>query len=134
MNLFKSIYNLKGDNSRIKMVQEASLDNKSFAGYKQENGLLFGTKEWFDAIETGKILKNVVRGVITRVYMSGQNDFPEFEVENIEGKTIWTRLGNETDYQVGKNVELIYVEQKFKRPTGITGIISKCVIEIKISE
>ena len=97
MNLFKSIYNLKGDNSRIKMVQEASLDNKSFAGYKQENGLLFGTKEWFDAIETGKILKNVVRGVITRVYMSGQNDFPEFEVENIEGKTIWTRLGNETD-------------------------------------
>lgn len=134
MNLFKSIYNLKGDDRRIKMVQEASLDKKSYAGYKLENGLLFGTKEWFGAIETGKILQCVVKGVIARVYMSGHNDYAEFEIENIEGKTVWTRLGADTAYQVGKNIELIYVEQKYKRPTDITGAISKCAIEIRISE
>lgn len=134
MNLFKSIYNLKGDDRRIKMVQEASLDKKSYAGYKLENGLLFGTKEWFDAIETGKIPKCVVKGLITRVYMSGHNDYPEFEIESSEGKTVWTRFGHDTAYQVGKNIELIYIEQKYKHPTDMTGAISKCVIEIKISE
>jgi len=66
--------------------------------------------------------------------MSGHNDYPEFEVENSEGKTVWTRLGYDAAYQVGKKVELIYVEQKYKRPTDITGAISKCVIEIRVAE
>jgi hypothetical protein len=134
MHLLKLIYSLKGDYGQIKMVQEASLDKKSYAGYKMENGLLFGTKEWFDAIEQGIISRHSVKGIISRVYISGHNDYPEFEIENSEGKTIWSKLGYDAAYQVGKSIELIYVEQKYKRPTDITGTISKCVIEIKISK
>lgn len=133
MNL-KQIYNLKDDFKRIKMVQEASLDKNSYAGYKTENGLLFGTKEWFNAIENGIISKHTVKGFISRVYMSGHNDYPEFEIENNEGKTIWTREGIDEAYKDGKSIELIYVEQKYKRPTDITGAISKCVLAIKIAE
>jgi len=95
---------------------------------------LFGTKEWFDAIEHEIIPKYLVKDIISKVYMSGHNDYPEFEVENSEGKTVWTRLGYDAAYQVGKKVELIYVEQKYKRPTDITGAISKCVIEIRVAE
>jgi hypothetical protein len=133
MNLLKEVYNLKKDTERIKNVQLSSI-TKNSSGYKIEEGLLFGTKEWFDAIETGKILKHIVQGVITRVYMSGHNDFPEFEIENNQGKSVWTREGIDSAYKVGQLVELIYVKQKYKRPSGISGVYSSCVIEIKISE
>lgn len=133
MNL-KQIYTLKNDFRRIKMIQEASLNKNSYSGYKIENGLLFGTKEWFNAIGNGIIPKHIIKGVISRVYMSGHNDYPEFEIESNEGKTTWTREGIDAAYKVGKNIELIYVEQKYKRPTDIIGAISKCVIEIKIAE
>jgi len=133
MNL-KQIYNLKNDSRRIKIIQEASLDKNSYAGYKTENGLLFGTKEWFNAIEKGMIPIHTIKGIISRVYMSGHNDYPEFEIESNEGKTTWTREGIDAAYKVGSSIELIYVEQKYKRPTDITGAISKCVIEIKIAE
>jgi hypothetical protein len=130
----KQIYNLKNDFIRIKMVQEVSLDKNSYAGYKTENGLLFGSKEWFNAVENGIILKHTIKGFISRVYMSGHNDYPEFEIENNEGKTTWIREGTDKAYKVGKNIELTYVEQKYKRPTDVTGVISKCIIEIKIAE
>jgi len=130
----KQIYNLKNDSRRINMIQEGSLDKNSHAGYKTENGLLFGTKEWFNAIEIGIIAKYTVKGFISRVYMSGHNDYPEFEIESNDGKTTWTREGIDEAYKGGKSIELIYVEQKYKRPTDITGAISKCVIEINIAE
>jgi hypothetical protein len=112
MNSLKSIYNLRGDDRRIRIFQEASIDKNSYVWYKVINGLLFGTKEWFDAIEHEIIPKYLVKDIISKVYMSGHNDYPEFEVENSEGKTVWTRLGYDAAYQVGKKVELIYVEQK----------------------
>ena len=56
MNL-KQIYILKNDSSLIKMVQEASVDKNSYAGYKMENGLLIGTKDWFDAIDNASCPK-----------------------------------------------------------------------------
>jgi len=55
---FIQIYSLKNDFKRIKMVQEASIDKNSYSGYKIENGLLFGTKEWFTAIDNGIIHKH----------------------------------------------------------------------------
>lgn len=134
MNQLKEIYNLKNDVNRIKMIQEASLDKSLQSGLKIENGLLFGTKEWFNAIENCIIVKHTVKGIISRVYMSGHNDYPEFEIESNEDKTTWTREGIDKAYKIGKSVELIYVEQKYKRPTDVTGSISKCVIEIKIAE
>jgi hypothetical protein len=134
MNL-KQIYNLKDDSKRIRMVQEVSLDKNSYAGYKTENELLFGTEEWFNEVENGIIPKQIIKGFISRVYMSGHNDYPEFEIENDEGKkTTWQREGTDDAYKVGKRVELIYVEQKYKHPIGIVGAISKCVIKIKIAE
>jgi hypothetical protein len=134
MNQLKEIYNLKKDIERIKKVQEASLNDNSRSGYKIENQLLFGTNEWFNAIKIDMIQKHVVKGIISKVYTSGHDDFPEFEIENNECKTTWTREGLDSAYKVGRNIELIYVEQKYKRPSDITGAISKCVILIKITE
>ena len=131
---FKQIYTLADDTARIKIIQEASLDKNSYAGYKTENGLVFGTKEWFGAINNSTIPKHTIKGLISRVYLSSHNDYPEFEIESNNGKTIWAREGIDEAYKVGKNIELIYVEQKYKRPIGAIGGISKCVIEIIIAE
>lgn len=130
MNDIKLIYSLKEDLKRIKMIQTSSLDKDSKYGYKVQNSLLFGTKEWFDAIDLGIIALHLVKGVVTQIYNSGHNDFPEFEIENNEGKTTWPRLGNENLYQVGKPIQITYVERKYKYPNEISGAISKCIIEI----
>jgi len=132
--MLEEIYILKADTKKIKRVQDASLDKSSNSGFKIENNLLFGSADWFAAIEKGEIKKHLIQGVISKVYMSGHNDWPEFEIENIEGKSKWTREGVENVYVVGKKIELVYVEQKFKQPIGVLGPITKCVLQISIEE
>jgi hypothetical protein len=134
MNNFRMIYDIRNDSNLITMIQDASLDKESYVGYKIELGLLFGTKEWFDALNDNKISKYVINGIISNIYMLGHNDYPEFEIKNNEGNTIWPRKGNPEEYKVGKNIRLIYIEQKYKRPTSITGVIAKCIIKIEIEK
>jgi hypothetical protein len=76
---------------------------------------LFGSKDWWDAIKNGVIPKHKIVGVISRVYMSGHNDWPEFEIESIGEKTTWTRVGVDSFYKVGRKVILEYVVQKAKK-------------------
>jgi len=128
----KQIYNLQKDLRQIKIIQEASFDQTSKFGYQTTNGLLFGTKEWFNAIKRDIITKHTIQGIITRVYMSGHNDFPEFEMQNENGKTTWMRYGVDEAYKVGKQIEIIYVEQYYKNPINIIKPISQCVIDVKI--
>lgn len=129
MQQLKEVYNLRNDTMTIKAVREASLDKNSFHGFKIENGLLFGTDDWFNAIEANVIKKRAVRGVISKVYMTGHNDFPEFEIQNSQGKSTWERMGDDQFYVVGRDVELTLVEQKTKR-----GVVSQCILQIKIGE
>jgi hypothetical protein len=125
--MFKEIYLLKKDKDKIKRIQKASIDQSSKYGFIIDNHLVFGTNEWFKSIEEGDIKKYIVKGVISKVFWSGHNDYPEFEIENKNGNSKWTRDGIEKAYVVGNNVELVYVEQKFKN-----GLISKCVLQINI--
>lgn len=109
------IYDLRDDKRTIKLIQNATLNTKDF-GLKPEHGL-FGSGEWWEAIENGTIPKKVLEGIISRVYMSGHNDFPEFEVTASDrSKTNWGRRGHDKYYVPGKKIKMIYVVQKFKRP------------------
>ena len=129
-----SAYKFQEDKEAIKRLQEVSSDPKSDYGLKTENGLLIGTKEWFQAIEDGRLSKETIRGTISKVYMSGHNDWPEFEMENDSGKSTWTREGNDKLYQVGKLIEIDYVIQKYKRPWDMLGPTTKKVVEIRIEK
>jgi len=134
MNNIEIVYDLKKDIDKIRLIQQASIDKHSQSGLKIENGLLYGSIDWFEAINNGEIETIIVKGLISKIYMSGHNDFPEFEVESEQGKFIWTRLGQDNLYKIGKRIEITYVEQKFKRPIGILGLTSKCVLDIKIEK
>lgn len=128
MTTFKETYNLKLDKAHIKRVQDASMDASLSGGLKIENGLLYGTQEWFKAIETGQTPTYKVTGTISKVYMSGHNDYSEFEVDSSGVKTYWTQEGTDSDYVTGRQVQITYVKQKFKR-----GAPTDCVISIHIS-
>ena len=130
----KVIYDLRTDHKHIRDVQDATLHN-SWSGLVPEHGL-FGSEEWWASINEGRIRVHVIRGRITRVYMSGHNDFPEFEVDDGKAKTKWARVGTDSEYVVGRPVEIEYVLQRFKNEDKklrkILGEYSECVLRISV--
>jgi hypothetical protein len=110
------IYDLKQDHRRIGLIQKACLESKE-NGFITEHAL-FGSVDWWRAIEENVIPVHTIEGVISRVYMSGHNDYPEFEIDDGQEKTRWTREGKDEAYIVGRRVKLKYVFQKPKRTWG----------------
>ena len=107
------VYDLKEDKDLISKVQKATLETQDY-GLVPEIAL-FGSREWWDAIDQGIIKKHEIVGVISRVCMSGHNDWPEFEIDSMGEKTSWTRLGKDEFYEVGCPIKLEYVIQKAKK-------------------
>lgn len=83
------IYSLKSDVRHIENVQKATLKTKKY-GIVSDG--LFGSTEWRQALERGEIEIHTVEGVISKVYMSGHNDFPEFKIESDGNVTSWARM------------------------------------------
>jgi hypothetical protein len=113
---FVKIYDLKQDHRKINLVQKATLETKDY-GLVPEPAL-FGSPDWWRAVEENLIPVHTIEGIISRVYMSGHNDYPEFEIDDGQKKTQWTREGKDEAYVVGRRVKLKYVFQKPKRAFG----------------
>jgi hypothetical protein len=109
-----SAYDLEEDEQTIALVQRATLETEEFG--LLPDVALYGSKAWWKAIEDGRIKKHEVRGKIVRLPMSGLGDWPEFELENANGRSRWTRLGDQAMYKEGKDVRLEYVDQKRRKP------------------
>jgi hypothetical protein len=127
----REIYALRKDQRLIDLVQAATLETRDY-GLVPTNGL-FGSDEWWDAIETGELDVHFLEGTISRVYMSGHNDFPQFEIEARLNRSQWERKGDDSAYIVGKRVKVVYVEQLLKRGFGV-GRDHACVLEIWIED
>lgn len=134
MTEFSTAYKFQEDIEAIKRVQEVSGDPKSDYGFKTENDLFIGTKEWFQATEDGRISKETLIGTISKVYIAGHNDWPEIEIKSKDGISIWTREGIDKLYKVGKRIEIDFVIQKLKRPWEMLGSTTKKVLEIRIEK
>lgn len=110
------IYDLRNDERTIRAIQGATLNTKKY-GLRPDHGL-FGSQEWWLAIKSGAVPKQMVDGTISRVYMSGHNDFPQFDMTTDDGRTTsWIREGDDKHYIVGKRAKIIYVLQKFRQPS-----------------
>ncbi len=134
------VYDLKEDHEYIRRVQEAILTttdarDKLVNKLKIEKYGLFGSWEWWKAIENGTIPVDFIEGVITRVYMGGHNDFPEFEMDDGQEKTCWERKGKDEMYQVGRKIKIKYYLEKVSRQLLATlpYPYSKSVLEIWIN-
>ena len=60
-----------------------------------------------------------VPGILPKVYMSGHNDFPEFEMDSEGTITSWERRGDQQHYVVGRKVKVVYALQEFKKPIEV---------------
>jgi hypothetical protein len=107
------IYDLADDHELVEKVQSATLTTTDF-GIVPEI-VLYGSQEWWQAIEDGRIPRYEIDGVITDVFTSGESNWPQFEIESNGSKTIWTRFGDPRSYEIGARVKLTYVIQKPKR-------------------
>ena len=128
---FVKIYDLKRDSRKIGLIQKATLETKDYG--LVPNPALFGSDDWWRAIENTEIPIHTIEGVISRVYMSGHNDFPEFEIDDGKELTKWTREGNDGRYAVGRRVRLMYVFQTPKRAFG-SGSPHKVALEIWMAD
>ena len=108
------VYDLSQDRETVALIQKASQQTAEF-GFVPEVAV-FGSDEWWAAVEDGRIEQHTIEGVITRLYMSGHGDWPEFEVESGKEITRWTLLGSHNAYRVGKMVRIEYVLQRLKKP------------------
>jgi hypothetical protein len=139
----RKIYDLREDTDHVIQVQKATLTTKEF-GLVPEHGL-FGSPEWWSAVADGRIPVHTLEGRISRVFLSGHNDWEEFEVESNGEHSSWNRVtsggrGGSVErfekaalYEVGRPVRLKYVRQRFRQE--IQGLsFSKCVLEIWIGE
>jgi hypothetical protein len=104
------VYDLATDEETIRLVQRATLTTKDF-GLVPEVAL-YGSEDWWAAIADGRIPKHEARGTISRLFMSGHGDWPEFELNSDGTKTNWTRVGNQALYAEGKEAKIEYVMQK----------------------
>lgn len=109
----KRIYDLAEDHELIEKVQRATLTTPDF-GIIPEIAI-YGSHEWWQAIEDGRIPRHVIDGVISDVFTSGESNWPQFEVDSNGSKTVWTRFGDPRLYASGQRVRLVYVVQQPKR-------------------
>lgn len=130
-----AVYQLKKDRDRIGKIQKATLTTDDY-GIQQTHGL-FGSSEWWQHIQDGKLPLHTLRGTITRVYMGSMGDWPEFEVATPEGaKESFTRechtREQDAEYRVGRAIEIDYVWQKHKKSFASHTLDTKIVVEIRI--
>lgn len=115
---------LKNKPEQIVLTQSLTLDkSRPNIGLKGTNGL-FGSQEWWNSINQGKMPLLYVSGVITRTYVAGQDPSPvdnAFSLLLDDGskveESIYDYIKEEDKklFQKGSRVEIIYANDELKR-------------------
>lgn len=130
MTSYKKIYDFYTDSKKIEFLREFVF-TKKFDKIRGQpvDGYIPGSNEWFTAINEGDIPLYEIKGVISNVYVTG-NNWPLFEIDSNGTKTTWTREGDRTKYITNRLVILRYVKQKL-----INGHVDiyETTLDVKIS-
>jgi hypothetical protein len=115
---------LKAKPEQITLAQSLTLDkSKPYMGLKGTYGL-FGSQEWWDNINQGRMPLQYVTGVITRTYVAGQDPSSidnSFSLLLNNGSTceesIYDYINKEDKklFQIGSKVEIVYAHDELKR-------------------
>jgi hypothetical protein len=129
-NGWRKAYDLADDKDRIDATRRTTRSSSIFGLAPDVED--FGSQAWWQAIENGRIPRHAVSGVIIGLYMTGHGDWPEFEVDSAGIRTRWTRFGDQSLYQQGREARIEYVELKTKNVLlGKTH--QRCVLKILIN-
>lgn len=131
MKTFKKIYDFREDKKFIKFLGDWVFSKRfSETDGQPVDGFIPGTSDWFSKIDEGQIPIYKIKGVITRVFMTGHNDWAEFEMESNGIITKWNRMGDKKKFVIGREVIVTYTKQKL-----VNGHVNiyKTTLEIQIS-
>lgn len=124
MTIFDALY----DKTRTPIIQSKIRSGKSKF---RTNWGLYGTEDWLNNLKKDGLII-YLNGKITNLIMTGHNDFPEFEMETDEGTFQFERLGDESEYQIGKSIRVNAIKRKYIMPiSGFEESLTPVRIEIE---
>jgi len=126
-----TIYCLKDDKKYLSDLQNASKDLRPDIGLEISEFGLIGNPDWWEAVQDGRIPTEVVEGKVSKVYKTGHNDFPQFDIDSNGKITSWMQYGNWQYYKVGNIIKISYVLQKFKKPLKGVGDSTQVVLTVE---
>lgn len=113
---------LKADPEYMNLVQALTLDNsRPYVGLNGTYGL-FGSKEWWDNIEKGKIQLRCISGIIKRAYVAGQDPSPinntiDLLLDDGTIETVGIYVNKDEDanlFKVGYKASVVYALDELK--------------------
>jgi hypothetical protein len=134
---YTKLYARWDDSLGIKRIQDATLNTKDY-GILPEHGL-FGSPEWWAAVEGGDLPIHTVRGIICDLAMESMNDWPTFKILCDDG-TVTRSVTREALpmraddlYQIGRGVIWQYVHVRHKKQFASLGQ-SRLTVSIWVAE
>lgn len=136
---------LKGDPAYVRDVQSLSLDNdRPLTGLKPTHGL-FGSDEWWESINSGRIRTVHVKGTIRELIFAGQDarwgdSVNSFKLEKEDGSSVLEGIyvQEKVDrklFRVGAKVSCWYALLELKRQPAPDGTVdyAQTVLEMAVS-
>ncbi|ATQ74009.1 hypothetical protein CR152_05355 [Massilia violaceinigra] len=133
---------LRHDPKRIELAQALTLDeSRPGMGLRGRFGL-FASQQWWDHIEQGKMPRRLVSGVISRVYISGQNETVNNTIDLVtpegvvRGEAIYVnRRADLALFQVGHRADILYALDELKHQPAPDGGVnySRVALEVAVS-
>lgn len=127
---------------RLEKTQALTLDNsKPHMGLRGTYGL-FGSIEWWNSIQSGKMPLLCLSGVAERVYVSGQDqvDVNTVDIRLADGtlRSVGIYTNDKSDislFHVGRKVAIVYALDELKQQPAPDGSVnvSKVALEMAVS-
>ena len=126
-----TVYELSKDDVSVMKIQRATLETADY-GFLPEIAL-FGSPDWWKAVEDGRIPTNTITGIISKVNENIRGAWPVCEVNCDGEKTEWTREGDDAAYQVGRRICIEYVYQRLKPSKFLKSLGDRLKVVLLIS-
>jgi hypothetical protein len=115
-----TVYDIRHDAERVRQIQEATLNRPGF-GLVPEPAL-FGSDEWWQAIDDGRVTATVEEGVVGVVRWGSMGDWPVWRFRSADGtESEWTREGDYTRYVEGLPARITTVITRWKATPRLSG-------------
>jgi hypothetical protein len=108
-----SVYDLHRDERLVQSIQDATLSRPGFG--LDPRPALFGTAEWWQAVDDGRVPSRVEVGVVAKLCWGSMGDWPEWALRTDDGReSTWTRKGDHTRNVEGLKARARIVKVRWK--------------------